>query len=663
MADRVEERPGDKAGMAGWVRQQWDRGDLALSRERRDFWLNYAFFEGEQWTYWHPNTREVAEFPRGRNDDRVRLTVNVIQPNLITLLAKLTQTAIHYEVPPSGSDDATLAGARLAAHLLTSKHADKGWERIRLDAIVGAFFGGTSAVVCEWDPSAGEYLGTDDDTGRRVHEGDVQLSALSVTEFTLEPGTRDQRDARWFIMAKSMTPEQVQEHYGLEDRPTADTQMASGPLQRKLWNDRGFPSNVELTTVYTYYERPSKSNAKGRYVVVVGDETIVDEPWPFPCKDRLNLYVFRQQQLPKRWTGATLLNDARPLQVAYNHACSMLSEHMKLAGNARLAIPDNSGVNGDDLSDEPGQWFYFDGMSSQPPRYLDPPNLPRWLVEHKNTLKDSLDDIMSVHDISRGVAPGDRNSGLALSVLAEKDETPLGLMAHDQAEGWGYIGSFCLKLWAEKVKEFRSAAVQTDYGVPLVRKWTGRHLAGQTTATVPLDATAPKSRAAMQAWLVELGQTFPGLLPQNPVMLARMFDLPNASMFGEFIDADVSQAESENHLMAVGIVPGLDDKPYPMPWDDHAKHIAEHNRFRKSQAYINSPSDVRKIVDDHLAAHEKLALEETLEQRELNMIEPGAAAVPQADEPAGSAVPQDYMERVQQSPAEMASAAGMISAA
>lgn len=660
MADQEREA---KGGIAGWIREQWDRGDLALSKERRDYWLNYAFFEGEQWVYFHSNSREVAEFPRSRDDDRVRATVNVLQPNLVTNIAKLTKSPLSFEVPANASDDASLTGARLGAHLLQSEHDEAGWERVRLDAIVNSFFGGTSAVVVEWDPKAGEKLGYDDETEQDVHCGNTQLSALAITEFTLEPGTRDQRDARWFIMAKTMTPEQAREHYGLDDAPDADTQMATGPLMRKLWNDRGFPTNVALVTAYTYYERPSARNAKGRYVVVIGDKAVVDEPWPFPCKDRLNLYVFRQQQLPKRWTGGTLMNDARPLQVLYNHACSMLSEHMKLAGNARLAIPDNSGVNGDDLSDEPGQWFYYDGMSSTPPRYLDPPNLPRWLVEHKNTLREQIDDIMSVHDVSRGQAPGDRNSGLALSVLAEKDETPLGLMAHDQAEGWSFIGSFCLKLWADKVKEFREASVQTPVGVPVVRKWTGRHLAGQTRATVPLDSTQPKSRAATQAWIIQIAQTFPGVIPQNPVLLSRLLDLPNQSMFTEAMDADVAQAESENHLMSVGIVPGLDEKPYPMPWDDHAKHIAEHNRFRKSGAYINAPTDVRKIVDDHIQAHENLASEETLQQRNLNQTLPGMAAVPQANEPAGSAVPADYMERVQKSPEELAAAAGMSSAA
>lgn len=634
-----------KAGIAGWVREQWERGDHALALERREFWLNYAFIEGEQWVYWHPSRREVAEFPRADDDDRVRLVANRMRPNLVTLLAKLTKTNLGFEVLPTAADDAELAGARLAEHLLESHRLETGWESVRRDNLWNCFLGATSAIALEWDPNAGEPLGVDDETGNVVGEGNIVLTPLAITEFTLEPGSKDQRDARWVIIASAMPPGQAREKYGLDHEPTADTSMSSGPLQRRLWNDRGFPTNVELSTIYTLYERPSKSKPKGRHVVVCGDEVLHDGAWPFPWKDRLNVRVFRQQQLPKRWTGATVLTDARPLQVAFNAAVSNLSEHMKLAGNARLAVPDTSGIEDEDLTDTPGEIVRYDGTSSAPPAYIAPPNLPRWLIDHANRLESQIDDVMSVHDISRGQAPGDRNSGLALSVLAEKDETPLGLMAHDQAEGWGELASMALKLWEAKVPEQRTARVATETGVPVVRTWTGRQLRGQTRATVPLDTVLPRSRVALQAWIMSIGEKFPQAMPTNAAALARMMDLPSSVMFGEMADADVAQAQNENHLMSVGVIPALDDDPFPQEFDNHAVHIAEHNRLRKSRAYIYAEEWVRRIVDAHITAHERLAQDQALDQAKLNQAMPGAGALPQAGEPDGSFVPPDFAER------------------
>lgn len=631
--------------IAAWVKQQWLRGDLALGRERRDYWLNLAFFEGEQWVFWHDTSREVVEFPRARNDDRVRLTVNKVAPGLIGNLSKLTKRELGFEVNPSSADDATLASARLAEHVLGALHHDDMWERIRLDVLLNAYFGGTAAVAVEWDASAGEEFGVEAETGRIINEGGIKLSALAVTEFTLEPGSRSLDDARWWIMAKTMTPEQAKEHYRLEVLPPADTQGVAGPLQKRLVNMRGHSTNIDLVTVYTFYERPGPGG-KGRHAVVIGDAAVADGPWRFPFK-QLNLYAFRQMQVPKRWHGNTILNDVRPLQVAFNHACSMLSEHMKKAGTARLAIPDNAGVRGEDLSDDPGEFLYYDGMSSQPPGYIAPAQLPRWLIDHTNRLEEKIDDAMAYHDISRGQAPGDRNSGLALSVLAEKDETPLGVFARDQSDGWARIASQVLQILAENVVEQRTATIVMPVSnLPVQRLWTGRMLRGQTRVRVPLESTMPYSRAAFQAWFLEVAQRFPQLMPQNPATLARMFEIPGASMMTDLIEADVAQAEFENELMLAGIVPALDDRPFPMPFDDHAKHIAEHNRLRKTRAYMYAPADVRALVDSHIQAHEQLALQEAVAQRELNMTLSGAAALPQANEPVGSAVPADYAERM-----------------
>lgn len=632
-------------GIAGWIRSEWEKGDAALAQERRDFWLNYAFIEGEQWVYWHPHSREVAEFPRGRDSDRVRLVANKMQPNLITLLAKLTKQNLSFEVLPTSADDADLAASRLAEHLLESHRLEQGWESVRRDNLFNVFLGATAAIAVEWDPNCGDQLGVDEETGEVIGEGNVVLSPLAITEFTIEPGTKSPRDARWVIIASALPPAQVREKYRMDKEPAADTSLASGPLQRRLWNERGFPSNVELSTVYTYYRRPSHNEPQGRHVVVCGNDVIHDGPWPFPFK-RLNVQVFRQQQLPKRWTGHTMLTDARPLQVAFNHAVSNLSEHMKLAGNARLAIPDTAGIEEEDLTDTPGEIVRYDGQAGAPPAYIAPPNLPRWLIDHANRLEAKLDDVMSVHDISRGQAPGDRNSGLALSVLAEKDETPLGMMAHDQGEGWGELASMVLELWAAKVPERRSARVMTETGIPMVRDWTGRQLRGQTRATVPIDTVLPHSRVALQAWVMAIGEKFPQAMPQNPATLARMMDLPASAMFGEMADADVSQAMNENHLMSVGIIPALDDHdPFPQEYDNHAVHIAEHNRLRKSRAYIYAEANVRRIVDAHIAAHEQLARAQAIDQLKLNQAQPGAGAMPQANEPAGSAVPPDFAER------------------
>jgi hypothetical protein len=631
-------------GLCEDIHAKWTKVDSALREQRRNYWLNYSFFEGLQWVIWNPQTRAVAEFPRNKDDDRVRITANRIQPNLINLVARFVRREIGFEVPPTSADDSVLAGARLGEHLLRAQHHEQNWSRVRVEELIGSFLGGTSGICVEWDPSAGEELAYDRETGKVVGTGEVQVSAMSIAEFGLEPGSLDEFHAGWWIRAQSITPSNAQERYGLAEKPDSDSSTGGGPLASKVWGVKGLGANVELCTVLTYYEKPSKQNRQGRHAVVIGDQVVLDRPWPFPWKHRLNVYPFVQTQMPMRWFGHTVVTDAIPLQAAYNHFLSLMHEHLKTTAVARLAIPLEANVDLDSLSDRPGEPIVYDGSGSQAPQWLQMPQVQRWIVEHGNNLQEKIDDLMYVHDISRGQAPGDRNSGLALSVLGEKDETPMALMSQDRANGWSWIGSMALKLYEHHAIEPRQAVVMRE-GMPVAREWTGVQLRGQTQCRVPLESVLPYSRAAMQAWLIDLFTQVPASVPPDIATIAKMLELPSIDAFDQLVNADVAEAVRENAMMASGEIPSLGDQLLPALWEDHAVHMAEHNRMRKTAEYQQGSPEVRRIVDAHIGAHEKLALQQAMEQRDVNAMLPGAGAIPQADEPPGSLVPPDHAER------------------
>lgn len=621
------------------VVELWEKGHRALLRERRDYWLNLAFYRDEQWVWWDRTREAVQIAPERSNDnDRVRLQINRIQPNLVTLMAKLLKRTLAFEVLPTAADDSTIHGARLGEAVLESSRMEGDWEDVREQVLLDTFLGGTAAVAIDWDPNGGLELARDPGTGKVTNTGDVTLTPLSIVEFALEPGVKRYTDARWWCRATTLPPEAAKDYYGLKSTPQADSSSHFSPLQRHLLAQRGPDDNTELVVCYTLYEKPT-GDQKGKVTHVVGGETVAEEPWPFPWEDGLNVVCFRQQKLPMTWTGNTLLNASRPIQAAYNHARSNMAEHMKLAGNARLMVPDTTIDIVDDLTDEAGEIVPYDATAGMP-GYLNPPNLPRWLIQEADRLKEELDDIMSVHDISRGIAPGQDASGIALSLMAEKDDTPLGLMAKDQSSGWGTIGRRVLELYASKVEEMRTSRIDSGQGVPVTLEWNGKMLRGQTGVRVPLDNVMPHSRVALQAWVTNLVDR--GMVPKNPQLVAKLIDLPGQDALMEAIDADAARAQRENNLLQIG------HAQVPETFDNHATHIAEHNRHRKSAAYQYAPEDVRLMIDQHIKAHEVMAMEEAARQLALNTAEPGLGGVPQADEPAGSMVPPDMAERQEQ---------------
>lgn len=615
------------------VTERWEKCSNELVEPRRNYWMNLAFFLDRQWLYWDRQKRAALEINTA-DEERTYLTINKIKPRVNGLLGRLTGQEFGYEVPPSDTDDHTMLGAKKSEKVVQHLHIEQQWHQTRLENLFNTLLGGTAAIVLDWDPHAGDQLWTDAATDQIVGQGDVSLVALSIAEFGLTPGVRRPADAPWVVCCTALPPEVAAERYDLAEVPAADASSVANPRTRRLFRPDGTPPN-DLTLVYSMYERPSRRNRKGKAVVVIGSKDVKAEDWPFPF-DESNVRVFHQTRIPGQWTGDTMLNAARPVQVAYNHAMSVIAEHAKLAGNARLMVPVGSLL--DELTDEAGEIINYspDGTGAKP-EWLTPAPMGRQIPQWAESLERELDDIMHTHQVTRGMAPGDRNSGLALSILADKDDTPLGVMAADQADGWSHIASLALKVLDEKTKQDKRKAVvpSGNSKVPEKLEWDSQALAGQTTVRVPLQNAMPHSRLAVQQQLVStLNQLPPDVAASiGPKNIMKALNLPGLDELGEITDPHAAKAQRENDYMAVGVV------QIPVAWDDHAKHIAEHNQFRVSKGWDSLEDEVKAMVTNHVKAHEKFLLEEATKQAQVNAAQPGFAALPQADNPIGSAVP------------------------
>lgn len=610
---------------ASKIRDLYDEGSKAIRKEARDFWINKSFVAGEQWITWNTATRRIEAMPR--DPDRVRFPVNRLRTNSRIIMAKLLRRALVFEVLPNEADDATIQGARLASSVLADTHREQNWEDVREEAAWALWLGGTGLLGLDWDPKAGKVIGDHPERpGEKVRGGDIRASALTICEVATEPGTRDIERAAWWIRAAALPASEVRAMYGLKDDPVADASAVMSPLQQKLMREDGTTDNVSLTLVLNYYERPNPKRPKGHVAVVVGDEVVSSGPWPFPFTDRLNVVRMRETVVNGRWTGDTILSDTIGPQTALNMSWSSQVEHGKLAGNARLMIPETSIDMADMLTDEPGEPIPYSATPGMPqPSYLAPPQMPQWWSMQPNELTAVIDDICGVHDVSRGDAPSGITSGVGLSLLAEQDDTPLGRMAKEMAEGFGRFASLVLETYAAKVTESRTAKSVAANARPETSSWNGAALCGQTSATVPLDSVQPRSRAAQFQMAVQLHGMFP--TEMTLAQFATIADLPGASSIIEGADPNIARARSENHEMALG-VPAI-----PYRFDHHATHIREHNRFRMSDRYEQLDREGRELVDLHIQAHEVLAAEEAGEQVNKAGVSPALANAAAANEP------------------------------
>jgi len=236
-------------------------------------------------------------------------------------------------------------------------------------------------------------------------------------------------------------------------------------------------------------------------------------------------------------------------------------------------------------------------------------------------LKELIDDIMGVHDVSRGSAPANIESGLGLSILAEKDSSPVGRLIKQTMWAFDRTSQMNLMLFEKYATGKRTATVR-EGRTPTRTQWTGKDIQGQINIRVPVDAIQPKSRAAMQAFAdkaMEMG------LITNVIQYAKVADLPGQEDIIAAAAPDAAKARRENAAFEMSEV------LLPAPFDDHAIHIEMHNEFRKTQRYELLSDDDRETVDLHVQAHETISAQAAGKAQMQSMVSPALAGSPNAD--------------------------------
>jgi hypothetical protein len=632
VAERPTTSPADPRELtSGYIEQKWREGQQDILAELRHYEINANFLLGEQWLTWNSVEAQAEIALSGmteEGEDRLRVSVNRLRPAVRRSAAKLLRRPLVFDVIPDDADDASIKGANVGKAVLADYRLRHQWEDLRNDQVWEHYRGGVTILALEWDDSAGETLGYDTETGRKLGTGDTREHMLSVAQVAFEPGCSDAEHARWWIMGRALPPEEVQERYQLPTKPSADATSKSSPLTRLLAVS-GSARQPNLTMVLDYYERPNWLRPEGAYVCVVAGSIVAQGPWQFPFTDRLNIVVAREIPNPHRWTGQSILDDAVSPQVAVNHGASSLLENAKYAGSPKFMYPEGS-INVDWLSDHPGEPLsYVPGDNGAKPGWEAAAALPQWMLELPARFEAEIDAVLGDYPIARGAAAGSVTSGSGLALLAEQGDSPLTFTARILAEAWGRFATMTLETLAAKIADERTARVplgESGAGPPQKLKWSGKDLHGQTEAIVPLEAVAPRTSGMSYQLAKELVQI--GLI-QTPQQFAKLAEVPGIEHLDDITSPQLGLAEREN----VELFTDAELVPIPELFHDHRTHIASHNAARASARYRDLDDTLKRAFDNHVLAHEKLAMEEALRMQQLAIMSPVLAGAAQASGP------------------------------
>lgn len=604
------------------IEKLYNDGREDIAGEIQQYWVNKAFWLGEQWVSADESTGQINFTEKTAKKRREQATNNRIKPAVRGSVARLQKTQLTFEVQSESADDYTQEGAHKAEAILRQKHIDDDWETLKEELVTATILGGTAGLITKWNPNA-------DELAPDVPTGDGELEVGTIEDIVLETGSLDDTHARWWIHKQVLPPEQVQAMFKLEDTPPADG-SDGGPFATTVTKVSSKLRSKNGAQVLWYYERPNHLRKKGAVVAVVNHAVAFRAAWPYPFKDRLNVRITRAILVPRQWTGVTYISDAISVQRQYNHLWTKIHEARNRTLGSKLLVDARHAELNDQLNDDPSIPIKLaPGTDAREPHYLEPPKLPPNTFQEITSLREELDDMLGVHDISRGSTPANSpDSGYGLSLLAENDATPDGRLAGETARAFAGSSSNLLELYADKVKVKRKTIVTGGRGINKTMEWAGKDLAGQTRVVVPPDSVLPRSHAGMLKMATDLLQNKPDWFP-TPTSWLKIATVPGFEDIQGQMDDDVARADYENYLMAQGI------ELIPEQMDDDAKHLQWHHHHMKSSEWYSSDEKTKNIFRAHCDAHQQNAAHKAGVATGLQSAHPNLASTPMGQLPGG----------------------------
>ncbi len=568
------------------INKRYEAAKVARRAIDRDIKLNIAFYEGNQWVTYDANFNKVVNWlpPKGKP----RVTTNLIMPVVRIEFAKITRNDPAFSVIATTPSQDDVAKARICSRFLEYKWAVDDYATIFKQALLWALVAGTGFVKVYYDPNAGStYSGTP--------LGDVVIDYCSPLEMFIDPLARSLDEASWVIHERVRSAEYVETKYGVK--------VPAEPLDRAVMHISGFGTsrtvpldgrNYPVVCVREYWERPSTLHPRGVYAVVAGNKILYKSDNPYADVCPIPFVSMVHIPSPGSLFGSSAVTQLRQINVTYNKLKSDIVENSTKLSNPPILAPVNAFLKAPEYS--PGEVIYYNPLSPGKIDQLKFEPYPPQLVNTLIRLLQERDDVSGINDVSRGITPRGVRSGEALAYLLEQDETRLAVTARHYER------------MIEQAMEMVLRLARTFYDIPRVIRLLGTNNELEVSlfkatdippdADVHVDAgsTLPKSQTQLQSFLMELWDR---KIITDPRLVLRLTHYGSSDEIINDLELDTSQALRENSKMASGVGVVVED------FHNHAIHLAEHNRFRKTVDFEKLPAERRDLFKQHVEEHKR----------------------------------------------------------
>jgi hypothetical protein len=612
-----------------WGMESYNQAKSDRLQTESQWYVNLAFYYGKQNIAKMVSKATAAGYqytvPKAP-PWRVRMVINKIRTITRHEVARLTSQKPIFTVVPATTEDEDYQAARVGEAIFRAVYSDKKVARELRRAAWWSVITGTGYLKSYWDPNKV------DTNSNQV--GDFCIERVNPWYvFVPDLEAEDIEDQPWVCHASTKSPQYIKNTWGLDVQPEAKSVNLMEDAFLNLIGARNQKKDSVLCLEYWMKPGSHPRFPKGGMFVIIGSNIIVQsEEYPYK-HGQFPFYKIDYVQSGKYYADSTI-TDLIPLQREYNRTHSQIIEAKNLMAKPRLVAPRGS-INPRAITTEPGQVImYTPGFDK--PSELTMQSLPTHVFQELEYLRGDMDDISAQHEISRGGTPSQVTAATAISYLQEQDDSKLSATISSVEEAFQKLGVHILNLVVQFWNTERMVRVVGLDNAFEAEHWSANDLRGNTDLRVESGSALPQSKAAKQAFVMDLLKL--GIIP--PERALEMLDIGGIEKIYEEYLIDKRQVQRENLKLAALAKdqqalqqamprpvmdpatgqpqidpatgqPVLEPPPLllePNSWDNHQVHIMLHNQYRKSQQFELLPPPIKAQFEQHVMIHEYMMM-------------------------------------------------------
>lgn len=650
MPDSAGQRATDKAvGGSSSLEDLKERFRKAKSAREPfipDWYLNTAFYVGQQWLYWNHGQLDRPNLAKYRET----IVDNRILPIVTARSARKVKNRPTFVATPFTGGEDDVDAARITERVMESDWHYLDLQQKLFQAVL------YTDIVCAglwkiyWDSTVGETQEfvvdqsdkpITDANGRPIRAqqlaeifpeglppnlktktlatGDVCVDVVSPFHFYPDPLATSMSEIEWCVEEKVRSPDYVKQRYGVDLQP--DTEATPGPMEARMFGSLlyGGGEAYKGVRVYEFWAKPSPSFPKGKRCVWAQEQILAEDDAPF---DPMPYVMFSGVKVPNRFWPTSITTQLRGPQVNLNKIHSQIQENANRIGNPALMKSRQANVF---YTGVPGEEILYDStVTDAVPQYLQPPEVPTYVKEQVSRIVESMTEISGLHEVSNATVPTGVTAASAINLLQEADDTRIGPEIQDMEFALGEAGTKIARLRAAFNSDERLIRLAGEDGNWDIFAFRGAMMGKEPTVECQAGSAMPRSKAAKQAAMLEVLQTaFQYGMQFDPRDLRRFFKDYEVGaldrLFGGLSTTE-QQIQRENRLMALGTAVEIND------FDMDQDHIDGHEEFQRTARFGQLDPQAKQIVQLHVNAHRERAVQQANLQLETQMKEQAMSA-------------------------------------